>query len=176
MTKTFTVKKKLPPNPFMHEILELVSKQRTIAKKVQVLKEYETDALKALLIWNYDDTIISVVPEGEVPYEKNDVPIGTDHTSLRKEWKNLYHFVKGGNDKLSPIRRETMFIQILEGLHPDEADVKIEGMTEEQIDMLLKKYKKLNKYRKSNLFAIKSLDGSEDIISSMVEETKDLNL
>ena len=68
MTKTFTVKKKLPPNPFMHEILELVSKQRTIAKKVQVLKEYETDALKALLIWNYDDTIISVVPEGEVPY------------------------------------------------------------------------------------------------------------
>ena len=123
MTKTFTVKKKLPPNPFMHEILELVSKQRTIAKKVQVLKEYETDALKALLIWNYDDTIISVVPEGEVPYEKNDVPIGTDHTSLRKEWKNLYHFVKGGNDKLSPIRRETMFIQILEGLHPDEADL-----------------------------------------------------
>tara|TARA_R100000008_G_scaffold83268_1_gene68480 strand:- start:374 stop:847 length:474 start_codon:yes stop_codon:yes gene_type:complete len=123
MTKTFTVKKKLPPNPFMHEILELVSKQRTIAKKVQILKEYETDALKALLIWNYDDTIISVVPEGEVPYEKNDVPIGTDHTSLRKEWKNLYHFVKGGNDKLSPIRRETMFIQILEGLHPDEADL-----------------------------------------------------
>ena len=123
MTKTFTVKKKLPPNPFMHEILELVSKQRTIAKKVQVLREYETDALKALLIWNYDDTIISVVPEGEVPYEKNDVPIGTDHTSLRKEWKNLYHFVKGGNDKLSPIRRETMFIQILEGLHPDEADL-----------------------------------------------------
>ena len=123
MAKTFTVKKKLPPNPFMHEILELVSKQRTIAKKVQVLKEYETDALKALLIWNYDDTIISVVPEGEVPYEKNDVPIGTDHTSLRKEWKNLYHFVKGGNDKLSPIRRETMFIQILEGLHPDEADL-----------------------------------------------------
>ena len=123
MTKTFTVKKKLPPNPFMHEILDLVSKQRTISKKVQILKEYETDALKALLIWNFDDTIISVVPEGEVPYEKNDVPIGTDHTSLRKEWKNLYHFVKGGNDKLSPIRRETMFIQILEGLHPDEADL-----------------------------------------------------
>ena len=123
MTKTFTVKKKLPPNPFMHEILELVSKQRTIAKKVQVLKEFETDALKALLIWNYDDTIISVVPEGEVPYEKNDVPIGTDHTSLRKEWKNLYHFVQGGNNTLSPIRRETMFIQMLEGLHPDEADI-----------------------------------------------------
>ena len=71
----------------------------------------------------FDDTAVSVVPEGEVPYEKNDVPVGTDHTSLRKEWKNLYHFVQGGNNTLSPIRRETMFIQMLEGLHPDEADI-----------------------------------------------------
>ena len=123
MAKTFTVKKKLPPNPFMSEILELASKQRSVAKKVAVLQEYATDALKAILIWNFDDTAVSMVPEGEVPYEKNDVPIGTDHTSLRKEWKNLYHFVQGGNNTLSPIRRETMFIQMLEGLHPDEADI-----------------------------------------------------
>ena len=123
MAKTFTVKKKLPPNPFMSEILDLASKQRSVAKKVEVLQEYSTDALKAILIWNFDDTAVSMVPEGEVPYEKNDVPIGTDHTSLRKEWKNLYHFVQGGNNTLSPIRRETMFIQMLEGLHPDEADI-----------------------------------------------------
>ena len=123
MAKTFTVKKKLPPNPFMSEILELASKQRSVAKKVEVLQEYETDALKAILIWNFDETAVSMVPEGEVPYEKNDVPIGTDHTSLRKEWKNLYHFVQGGNNTLSPIRRETMFIQMLEGLHPDEAEI-----------------------------------------------------
>ena len=123
MPKTFTVKKKLPPNPFMSEILELASKQRSVAKKVEVMQEYETDALKAILIWNFDETAVSMVPEGEVPYEKNDVPIGTDHTSLRKEWKNLYHFVQGGNNSLSPIRRETMFIQMLEGLHPDEADI-----------------------------------------------------
>ena len=123
MSKSFTVKKKLPPNPFMSEILDLASKQRSVAKKVEVLQEYETDALKAILIWNFDETAVSMVPEGEVPYEKNDVPIGTDHTSLRKEWKNLYHFVQGGNNTLSPIRRETMFIQMLEGLHPDEAEI-----------------------------------------------------
>ena len=123
MSKSFTVKKKLPPNPFMSEILELASKQRSVAKKVEVLQEYATDALKAILIWNFDETAISMVPVGEVPYEKNDVPIGTDHTSLRKEWKNLYHFIKGGNDTLSPIRRETMFIQMLEGLHPEEAEI-----------------------------------------------------
>tara|TARA_B100001287_G_scaffold103594_1_gene87087 strand:+ start:3170 stop:3628 length:459 start_codon:yes stop_codon:yes gene_type:complete len=115
--------KKLPPNPFMHEILELVSKARTIEKKAQILKEYETDAIKALLIWNFDPTVISVVPDGEVPFNRNEAPLGTDHTTLRKEWKNLYHFVKGGNDGLSNIRRETMFIQMLEGLHPDEAEI-----------------------------------------------------
>ena len=49
--------------------------------------------------------------------------MGTYHTSLRREWKNLYHFVKGGNDRLSAIRRETMFIQLLEGLHPEEAKI-----------------------------------------------------
>jgi hypothetical protein len=107
----------------MHEILELASKARSNDKKAEVLKEYENDAIKALMIWNFDDTVISVVPEGQVPYKKNEAPLGTDHTSLRKEWKNLYHFVKGGNDTLSNIRRETMFIQMLEGLHPNEAEI-----------------------------------------------------
>ena len=123
MTPMKTTKTKLPPNPFLHEILELVSKQRSKAKKVEVLKEYENDALKAILIWNFDDTVQSLIPEGVVPYEKNEVPVGTDHTSLRREWKNLYNFVQGGNAKLSSLRRETMFIQILEGLHPEEAEI-----------------------------------------------------
>ena len=125
-TKKSTTRKtrvKLPPNPFAHEVLELVSKQRTKAKKIEILKEYESDALKSILIWNFDQTVISMIPEGAVPYKKNEVPVGTDHTSLRREWKNLYNFVKGGNDKISGIRRETMFIQMLEGLHPEEAEI-----------------------------------------------------
>jgi hypothetical protein len=119
-TKTVT---QLPPNPFIFEILNLVNTQRTGDKKVETLKKYRNDALTAILIWNFDESIVSMIPEGEVPYERNDVPVGTDHTSLRKEWKNLFHFVKGGNDSLSKTRRESMFIQILEGLHPNEADI-----------------------------------------------------
>ena len=114
---------KLPPNPFVHEVLELVDQQRSKAKKIDILREYADDALKSILIWNFDPTAISVLPEGHVPYKENEVPVGTDHTSLRREWKNLYHFVKGGNDRLSAIRRETMFIQLLEGLHPKEAKI-----------------------------------------------------
>ena len=124
-TKTTTKKTKqeLPPNPFVHEILELASKQRTRAKKVEILQEYANPALKSLFIWNFDDTVISVVPPGEVPYNPNEVPVGTDHTSLRKEYKHLFNFVRGGNDGLSSLRRETMFIQMLEGLHPEEAEI-----------------------------------------------------
>ena len=59
-TKTIKASDKLPPNPFIHEILELASKQRTKAKKVEILQEYSTDALKTLFIWNFDDTVISV--------------------------------------------------------------------------------------------------------------------
>ena len=114
---------KLPPNPFVHEILELASKQRSRAKKVEILQEYANPALKSLFIWNFDDTVISVVPEGDVPYKENEVPVGTDHTSLRREWKHLYNYVKGGNDSLTALRRETMFIQLLEGLHPEEAKI-----------------------------------------------------
>ena len=122
-TRKPSVRVKLPPNPFVHEILELVDSQRTKAKKIEILREYNDLALKAILIWNFDPTAISVLPEGPVPYKENEVPIGTDHTSLRREWKNLYHFVKGGNDRLSAIRRETMFVQMLEGLHPEEAKI-----------------------------------------------------
>ena len=116
-------KVKLPPNPFIHEILELVSEQRTKAKKVNILREYETDSLKSIFIWNFDPSVVSLIPEGEVPYNKNEVPVGTDHTSLRREYKQMYHFVKGGNDSLSSLRRESMFIQMLEGLHPSEAEI-----------------------------------------------------
>ncbi len=130
-TKKTTTKKRapakkkiqLPPNPFLHEILDLMNDQRTKAKKIEVLKEYETPALKSVFIFNFDESVISVLPEGHVPYKENEVPIGTDHTSLRREHTQLYHFVKGGNDTLSSLRRETMFIQMLEGLHPKEAEI-----------------------------------------------------
>ena len=121
--KPRTPKVKLPPNPFIHEVLELVSEQKTKAKKVAVLKEYRDDSLTAILIWNFDQSVISAMPEGPVPYKENEVPVGTDHTSLRREWKSLYHFIRGGNDGLNNLRRETMFVQMLEGLHPQEAEI-----------------------------------------------------
>ena len=115
----------LPPNPFVHEILEYVGKQKSKIAKVEALKEYRNDALVSILIWNFDETVVSLMPEGDVPFTPNESPLGTDHTSLRREAKNLYHFVKGGNDTLNSTRREMMFINLLRGLHPKEAEVLI---------------------------------------------------
>jgi hypothetical protein len=141
----------LPPNPFIFEILELASKQRSNAKKIEVLKSYEHDSLKIIFIWNFDESVISLLPEGDVPYanaEEQTIYSGTlsenisketkggesatgqdldgrGKTTLRKEYQNLYHYVRGGNDTLTSIRREMMFINLLRGLHPKEAEVLI---------------------------------------------------
>ena len=74
-TTTPKTRVKLPPNPFIHEILDLVEEQKTKAKKVAILKEYRDDSLTAILIWNFDSSVISAVPEGVVPYKENEVPI-----------------------------------------------------------------------------------------------------
>ena len=82
---------RLPNNPLLSEVLAKVSKQRTKAKKVEVLKENDSLHLKAVLIWNFDDSVVSVLPEGEVPFEKNEAPAGTEHTYLAHEWRVLYN-------------------------------------------------------------------------------------
>jgi hypothetical protein len=141
----------LPSNPFVFEILELASKQRSSSKKVEVLKTYDHPSLKTIFIWNFDETVISLLPEGDVPYgDLKDQNVysgslsenlrreslggesatgqdldGRGRTSLRREYQNLYHYVKGGNNTLTTIRREMMFINLLQGLHPREAELLI---------------------------------------------------
>ena len=72
---------------------------------------------------SFDPKIIWVLPEGPVPFKPNDVPEGTEHTILASEARKLYNFVEGGNGALTKNKREMMFVQMLEGLHKDEADV-----------------------------------------------------
>jgi hypothetical protein len=127
-TKTVSVKKaapqKLPPNPLQSEILELVSKQRTKAKKVEVLKEYRNPCLVSLLIWNFDDSIQSAIPEGEVPYKPNEEEHPVDGVSrLNQHTKRFYNFVVGGNYELNRTRRESLYIELLESIHSSEAKV-----------------------------------------------------
>ena len=153
--KTTTKSKSLPElprMPFAFEVFNLASKQRTKAKKVEVLQKYGDLSLKMILKWNFDTSIVSILPEGEVPYsgfddqrnmnmklsqvisdevrrmhEVGSFSLGASdkegHTTIRREAKHFYRFVRGGDDAMNAIRRETMFINILEGLHPLEAEI-----------------------------------------------------
>jgi hypothetical protein len=106
----------------LNEVLQKVSNAKTKAQKVKLLQEYNTPALRSILIANFDDSVVSMLPEGEVPYNKNDVPEETEHTKLVHEYRKLYLFFKGGAN-ISQNRREMLFIQLLEGLHQGEAEV-----------------------------------------------------
>ena len=106
------------------EILQKAHNAKTKAEKIQILRANETQALKSIFIINYYDSIVSLLPEGAPPYEKNEAPAGTEHTVLEKEQRLLHHFFKGGSN-IPNMKRETMLIQMLEGLHPDEAEVVI---------------------------------------------------
>jgi hypothetical protein len=106
----------------MNEILQKVSNAKTKAQKIKLLNEYNSPALRALLIANFDESVISMLPDGNVPYKANDAPEETEHTKLIQEYRKLYLFFKGGAN-ISQARRETLFIQLLEGLHAKEAEV-----------------------------------------------------
>jgi len=105
------------------EILEKVSKVKTKQEKVELLREYDHNALRMVIKSSFDPKIEWALPEGEVPYVRNDAPEGTEHTVLAYEAKKLYNFVRGGNGSLTQNKREMMFVQMLEGLHKDEADM-----------------------------------------------------
>ena len=143
----------LPNNPFVYEVFDACSKQRTKAKKIEVLQRYAHDSIMAVLIWNFDESVISLLPEGEVPYgntrednsvtgslsdkindavgmmrESGSTSLGSQDqgkASIRAEYRKFYNFLKGGNNGLNSLRRETMFINILEGLQPLEAEILI---------------------------------------------------
>jgi hypothetical protein len=107
----------------LSEILTRVNNAKTKPAKVKILKEENCLPLRQILIWAFDPSVVSAVPSGKPPFIENDAPAGTEHTTLRQNSDKLYKFVKGGEDKLESTRRETMFIQLLEGLHKDEAEL-----------------------------------------------------
>lgn len=104
------------------EILRKVSNAKTKKEKIDLLRKHNSNALRQLLIINFDESVVSMLPEGDVPYTPNDAPVGTDHTRLEQEYRGLYRFFKGGA-KLPGLKRESMFVQLLEGLSAEEAEL-----------------------------------------------------
>ena len=115
--------KKLPNDALVSEILQKVSSAKTKKEKVELLQEYNNNALRAILIINFDESLEFLLPEGEVPFTPNDAPVGTEHTRLAHEYKGLYKYFKGGDSSLKGMKREQLFVQLLEGLAEEEANL-----------------------------------------------------
>ena len=123
--------------PLYHEIFTKVNNAKDKAKKVAVLQKYDSENLRAFLMCAFNPDIEWLLPDGQVPYIENDAPEGTEHSMLASEGKTIHNYVKRkvnnpiagapewvyGNKDLNDMKRETMFIQLLEGLHATEATV-----------------------------------------------------
>ena len=120
-----------------HEIFTKVNNAKDKAKKVAVLQKYDSPNMRSLLMCAFNPDIEWLLPEGQVPYIENDAPEGTEHSTLAQEGRTIHNYVKRkvnnpvagapewvfGNTSLNDMKRETMFIQLLEGLSAREAEV-----------------------------------------------------
>ena len=108
--------------PLMSEIATKVNNAKDKPRKLKVLTDNDSVALRQVLKGAFDPNIEWLLPKGtDVHYTVNEAPIGTEHTLLSQEAKRLYLFTKGGDNSLTQKKRETLFIQMLEGLSAEEA-------------------------------------------------------
>lgn len=123
-----------PTNPstadmIFPDIFRKISNAVGINRKAELLKEFRNSvhgtALTTLILLIYNDKLKFRLPEGEPPYKVNENPIGTDHSRLLHESKNLYRFVVGGANQLTQTKVETLYIQLLESLHQSESNLLI---------------------------------------------------
>ena len=108
------------------EIFTKINNAKDKPKKIEVLRQYDSPGMRMILKGAFDPKIEWELPEGTPPYIENEAPAGTEHTYLEVEARRLYNFAKGGNNTINKIRKETLFIQMLEGLHASEAKVLID--------------------------------------------------
>jgi|TARA_B100001094_G_scaffold13260_1_gene11622 hypothetical protein len=121
----------------MSEILKKINNAKDKPKKIAILKENASAPLKQVLKGAFDPAIVWDLPVGDPPFMKNEAPIGTEHGLLRNEAKRLWHFVKGADAATTKTQKETMFIQMLEGLHQDEAQILL-GMKNKSLNKMYK--------------------------------------
>ena len=128
---------KLPVSKtLISEVLQRVSNAKTKNEKVAILQEYKSPALTKILLCNFAKSITFTFPEGKTPYTQQEVPKGINHQMLFSEHRHLEKFIKkqvngmvlygcsgDTRPRIQQLKKEALWIQMLEALHADEADV-----------------------------------------------------
>ena len=119
------------------EVIEKTRKARSKEEKIKILKENESWGLKDILLGTYSDYFEWNLPPGDVPYTPSKPESAP--TDLRRKHKDFRYFFKGGpGDKMPTIKRESMFIGLLEGIHPRDAELVAGMINKKKIDGVTK--------------------------------------
>ena len=111
-------------NLLIHEVLKNASKLKTREERISYLQKNESTALRDIFRINFDDDIVSMLPEGAPPYQEDDAPEGYQYTTLNKNYQRFKFFFKGpAAIEAGAPKRENMFLKLIESLHAGEAKV-----------------------------------------------------
>lgn len=100
---------------FIPEILAEINENPTLLTD----KYIDDSALRIIFEYSFLPELKFSLPAGTPPYKQDPSPIGMSETNLLTELRRLYIFTP--QRELPPVRRETLFIQLLESVHPLEA-------------------------------------------------------
>jgi len=108
------------------EVLDAAGKIIKRDDRIKFLQLNKSPGLTDILRIQYDASIVSVLPEGAPSYQKDDAPKGYEYTILNKAYTQFKYFFKGpvAND-MNPLKREGLFLNLLESLNPEEAELLI---------------------------------------------------
>ena len=106
----------------VHEIIHAAAREKKKADTIQILQNHESWALKDILRGSYDTNIVWNIPSGIPPYEAN--KIDSIPSSLSRQNSKFRYFVKGGpGDSMLKAKREKLYVQLLESIHPADAEI-----------------------------------------------------
>ena len=113
-------------NKYIYEVLQEASKKRHKADKIKVLVDNDSWALRDVLRGTFDTSLEWNLPPGAPPYQASEAH--NHPTDLKRENVKFKYFIRGfkASENLSTVRRESMFIGLLEAVHPDDAKVVID--------------------------------------------------
>lgn len=113
------------------EILDKTSKMKTKAEKVDFLKKNDFRPLKTVLKAMYDPTLKCLLPEGTPPYKPSEML--DDQGMLFSNSKRIPYFYEGAGNDIKPMKRESMFIELLEMVNKDDALILIDMKNKKKI-------------------------------------------
>lgn len=113
-------------NSAFFEIFEMVDKAKGKAKKIAILHNVSASPIgktfKAFLDYTFNPNIVWLLPEGEPPYKPSEDDPNLMILRLLQDFRLLQHFLNIGPYKnMENLRRETMYISLLQTIHPKEA-------------------------------------------------------